>query len=187
MIFKPTSLAFTIASLVAICTPIHAAVLTFEELPHEQELQGVGDVVLSKGYVLQYSPAPGEPYPVGFHSVGSTWRFNGRSTALAANSCAATTTLKSEDNNPITLASIDLAELNGDANVTVSFEGVTSEGAVVRKRVELKDRRTWQTVHFPNTFKNLQFVRWSQGDCINNQPHMFDNVRVHRSWKGLAD
>ncbi len=176
------ALGITLAGLV-LGTSAHAAVLTFEDLPHEYELQGVGDMVLSKGFVFKYAPAPGEPYPVGFFSVGSMWRFNGRSTALVANSCSATVTLTSEDNNPITLESIDLAELNGDTNVSVSFEGVTSEGTVVRKDVQLKDRRTWQTVHFPETFKKLQFVRWTQGDCINNPPHMFDNVRVHATWK----
>jgi len=176
----------TILASLSIGTSVQAAVLTFEDLAHEEELQGVGDVLFSNGFVLQYAPAPGEPYPVGFFSVGSIWQFNARSTALAANSCSSTTTLTSEDNNPITLVSIDLAELNGDKNVSVSFEGVTSEGTVVRKNVKLKDRRTWQTVKFPDSFRNLQFVRWIQGDCINNPPHMFDNIRVYPTWKGPA-
>lgn len=181
------SLAFAMASLVGVSTSADAAILTFEDLPHDYELQGVGDVIFSKGFTLQYTPAPGEPYPVGFMSVGSMWQFNGRSTALAANSCSATTTLRAEDNNPITLVSMDLAELNGDTDVSVSFEGVTSEGLVVQKTIELKNRRVWQTVHFPNSFKNLQFVRWTQGDCILNKPHMFDNVRIQPSWKKLTE
>jgi len=138
------------------------------------------------GFVFKYAPAAGEPYPVGFFSVGAQWRYNGRSTALLANSCSATTTLTAQDNNPITLSSIDLAEHNGDAAVSVTFEGMTVDGEVVSKTVRLKERRVWETVHFPNTFKNLRFVRWTQGDCLVNPPHMFDNVKVHPTWKGRA-
>jgi len=178
--------AATALAALAVGSSLHAAVLTFEELPHEEELQGGGHVILSKGFVLQYEPALGEPYPVGFAVVGPIWRFNGRSTALATNSCSGTATLKADDNNPITLVSIDLAELNGDSDVSVLFEGVTSQGTVVRKSVSLKDRKTWQTVQFPENFKNLQYVRWTQGDCIVNQPHMFDNIRVHPTWRGKS-
>jgi hypothetical protein len=181
------SILATALMMLAFGESVQAAVLTFEELPHEYELQGVGNTVFSKRFVLQYAPAPGEPYPVGFTSVGAIWQFNGRSTALTANSCSATTTLTAEDNSPITLVSIDLAELNGDADVSVAFEGVTAEGSVVRKNVKLKERRTWQTVEFPATFRNLRFVRWTQGDCLKNPPHMFDNIRVHPTWKGQQD
>ncbi len=174
-------------TLIAAAAPSQAAVLTFEELPHEYELQGVGNTVFSKGFVLQYAPAPDEPYPVGFTSVGQMWRFNGRSTALTANSCSATTTLTAQDNNPITLVSLDLAELNRDSDVSVSFEGLTSEGQLVRKSVNLRDRRIWQTVLFPPSFHRLQYLRWWQGDCINNQPHMFDNIRVYPSWRGRLE
>jgi hypothetical protein len=164
--------------------PTQAAMLTFEELPHSDELQGAGNTVFSKGYLLTYAPAPNEPYPVGFTTVGPTWQFNKRSAALAANSCSATTTLTAQDNNPFTLESIDLAELNGDADVSVAFSGITSSGETVQKLVLLRDRKTWQRMKFPESFRNLQSVAWLQGDCIANFPHMFDNIRVFPSWKG---
>ena len=168
-------------ALAATCVPASAALLTFEDLPHEYELQGVGDAVYAQQFVIQYAPAAGEPYPVGLFSVGKMWRFNGRSTALVANSCSATVTLKADDNNPVSLVSIDLAELNGDPDVRVDFEGVTTDGQIVQHGWNLNSRRVWQTVYFPFTFRRLQYVRWTQGDCIVNKPHMFDNVRVFKS------
>ena len=167
--------------------PATAVVLTFEELPHDGELQGAGPTVLSKGFTLQYTPAPDEPYPVGLFTVGPTWRFNGRSAALAANSCSATTRLSADDNNPLTLLSIDIAGLNGDTNVVVAFVGITSEGATVQRSIQLRDQPGWQRFHFPGAFHKLQSVSWTQGDCINNFPHMFDNIRVLPSWKGKND
>ena len=167
--------------------PAAAVVLTFEELPHDGELQGAGSTVLSKGYTLQYTPAPGEPYPVGFATVGPTWRFNGRSAALAANSCSATTRLSADDNNPLTLVSIDLAGLNGDTKVAVTFVGITSEGATVQRSIQLRDQAGWQRFFFPATFHKLQSVSWTQGDCIDNFPHKFDNVLVFPTWKGRGD
>ncbi len=169
-----------------VSTSIHAELLTFEELPHEQELQGAGDIVVSKGFILQYAPAPAEPYPVGFTIVGPSWRFNGRSTALIANSCSAITTLTAEDSNLITLKSMDLAPVNGDKNVSISFQGTTSEGFFVQKHVELKNHRTWQTINFPGTFKNLTQIQWVQGDCLINPPHMFDNIQIYHAKKGLG-
>jgi hypothetical protein len=44
----------------------HAVTLTFEEFPHQDELQGAGSLIHSKGYTLAYTPAAGEPYPTGF-------------------------------------------------------------------------------------------------------------------------
>lgn len=184
MKLKLNTLGVTLFALVLTITA-HAELLTFEELPHEQELQGAGDIVVSKGFILQYAPAPAEPYPVGFTTVGPSWRFNGRSTALIANSCSAITTLTAQDSKPITLRSMDLAPVNGDRNVSISFQGTTTTGFFVQKHVELRSNRTWQTINFPATFRNLTQVQWVQGDCIINPPHMFDNIQIYHSWKGF--
>lgn len=168
--------ALTLASAPAI-----ADVITFEDLPHEYELQGVGDDVFTSGYRFNYMAAPDEPYPVGFHSVGSMWAYNGRSTALLANSCSAVTTLTADDNNPLTIDSIDLAPVNGDKESTVTFEGVRTDGSVVSRAFRMRGGPGWRTFIFPTTFANLQSVKWTQGDCIVNYPHMFDNVVVRRA------
>lgn len=172
-----------------------AVTLNFEQLAwfapsfHSQELFGVGTEVFESGYYLRYTPAPGEPYPVGFHGVGPRWPYTyGGSMALLANSCSASTTLVAEDNNPLTLVSMDLQELNGvDGDPppsTVTFEGVTADGLVVTHTVQLNGTRAWERVLFPASFENLQSVRWLQGDCIANPPHALDNVRVFPTWKG---
>lgn len=167
-----------VTALSLVSSTTFAAVLTFEDLPHEQELQGAGDTVISEGYTLIYTPAPEEPYPVGFTSVGSIWRFNGRSTALLANSCSADTKLTSNDNEPLTLTSIDLDELNGDDSGTVTFTGITVDDTYVQKTVRLNGKASWQRFHFSSAFSNLKSVSWTQGDCIINPPHMFDNIHV---------
>lgn len=169
------AIAFAVIGLSA---QAQAAVINFEELPHDQELQSVGDVVLSKGYQLTYAPAPDEPHPVGFQVVGPSWAFNGRSAALVANSCGATITMTAQDNKPFTLMSIDLAGLNGDANVAVAFTGTTINGATVQRVVNLTNQGNWQRIPFPPRFRNLLSVTWLQGDCITNFPHMFDNISV---------
>jgi len=166
-------------TLAVVTSPASAVVLNFEDLPHEYELQGVGDEISANGYTLYYAPAAGEPYPVGFTAVGQSWRFNkGGSTAVVADSCSALTTLTADDHTAMTLASIDLAESNGDAGVHAHFVGVTVQGKIVQAEFRLNGKVGWQTFHFPNSFRNLQSVAWAQGDCIVNPPHMFDNVRV---------
>jgi hypothetical protein len=168
-------------------SPTFAAVLNFEEFPHDYELQGIGDVITSQGYTLTYTPAPEEPYPVGFFSVGPSWQFNARSTAIIANSCSATTTLTSNDNKPMTILSIDLDELNGDNIGSVTFIGLTVDGTFVKKSVRLNGKPEWQIFHFSSAFKNLKSVSWTQGDCLTTPPHMFDNIRVIPTTNNIND
>lgn len=166
--------------LAVLCSPATAATLTFEELPHAAELQEAGNIVIYEGYTIKYTPAPKEPYPVGFFTVGPTWRFNDGSTALTANSCSATTRLTSNNSNPLKLLSIDLNETNGDNNGRVTFIGITADRfhRQVKKTVRLNGTPDWQTFHFPAAFANLESVSWKQGDCLTNPPHMFDNIQV---------
>jgi hypothetical protein len=167
------------------CPPALAVIINFEDRPHADELTGAGTVYSYKGYTLAYAPAPGEPYPVGFQTVGPTWQFNGRSAAFSIGSCSGTTTLTADDNNPLTLKTIDLATLNGDPkpNVSVTFVGITAQGQSVSETIELEGKKVWKKYHFPETFRNLRSVTWAQGDCLVNLPHMFDNIRVKPTWK----
>ena len=128
-----------------------------------------------------YTPAAGEPYPVGLQIVGPSWRFNGRSAALNSNSCSSTVEITAIDNNPFELDTIDLAPLNGDVDVSVQFEGTTVHGEKVAYAVRLDPAKRWQRVKLPNDFRRVASVRWQQGDCLVNKPHMFDNVRVRPS------
>ena len=160
-----------------------SAVIDFEELDQTAELQGVSNPYLSKGFVLTYAPADGEPYPVGFFSVGPTWQYNTGTVAFTANSCSASTTLTSGDNNPLTLISIDLAELNGPGGTKVVFEGKTGLGHRVSQEFQLDGITGFQRFYFPDSFRNLRSVTWLQGDCVNDPPHMFDNIRVELKWK----
>ncbi|MBW8829629.1 MAG: hypothetical protein JF606_09395 [Burkholderiales bacterium] len=181
------ALAATLA-IAGFATPaVQAARLTFEELPHADELTGVGPIVQSKGFILTYNPAPGEAYPVGFMSVGPSWRFNGRSTALLSNSCTSIVTLRADTNVPITLHSIDLAPNNGDEGAAVTFLGLKTDNTYVRTTIVLSPKAVWKTYRLPDTFSNLQEARWVQGDCFINPPHMFDNVRVHPTTQPPAD
>lgn len=169
------------AFAIGVSTVASATVIDFEEFPHGDELQGAGSVISSKGYSFYYAPAADEPYPVGFFIVGPAWRYNPGSAALLSNSCLAETTLKADDNNPFDLLSIDLAELNGDGVSSVTFVGVNANGETVKEAIRLNGRTGWQRFHFPKSFSHLMSVKWLQGDCLTNFPHMFDNVNLQKS------
>jgi hypothetical protein len=158
-----------------------AVMIDFEEFAQPQELWGAGKTISSKGFTFTYTPAPGEPYPVGFHFVGTSWRFNvGGSIALVANSCSASTILRSDTNTPFTLNAIDLGELNGPGQVTnVVFEATTATGQVVSYAVNVDGQTGVQHISFPQYFNNLTAVKWLQGDCLISPPYLIDNVAVN--------
>lgn len=171
------------AAFVCSATQAQHVRLDFEEFPNEQELQGVGDLLISKGYVLRYTAGTDDPYVVGFQSVGKTWRFNGRSTAMVFAMCGSAATLTAIDNNPFDLQSIDLAPTNGDNGVWVNFVGKTVDGLDVTARAELRPNRSWQRFRFPPSFNRVTSVTWKQIDCVTELlPHMFDNIDI-RGWK----
>ena len=152
--------------------------INFNDITSTGELAGVGPTYSAKGYTFHYAPATGEPYPTYFFVVNPEWRFNGRSPALVANSCTATTRLVADDNNPFDLKSIWLAPLNGDKGAVVTLIGIKADNTLVRTNFVLDDRKVWKRYNFPATFTNLQYAMWVQGDCVVNPAHMFDNVRV---------
>lgn len=159
--------------------PAHRfTVVDFEEFPHDGEMQGAGDLLITQGFVLRYSPAAGEPYPVGFTTVGPSWRYNGRSAAMIANSCGAQVEMTAIDNNPFDLQAIALAPVNGDGPVSIRFVGTDVNGQQRDVRIELDVARGWQMVRFPGFFNRLSRVVWYQGDCLQNKPHMFDDIVV---------
>jgi hypothetical protein len=156
-----------------------AQLMNFEDLSQTEELAGVGDTYTAFGYTLFYAPAPGEPFPVGFHSVGPRWRFNTASTALFANSVNASTTLKRNDGRPFAMIAIDLAETNGGGAspvARVQFVGTTSSGATVTHAIELDNQTGFQRFFMPTAFRDVTVVQWLQGDNENNAIHMFDNL-----------
>jgi hypothetical protein len=171
-------LAAFVAFLAGACLPAMAVNIKFNDIPYTGELAGVGPTYSAKGYTFHYAPATGEPYPTYFFVVNPEWRFNGRSPALLANSCTATTRLVADDNNPFNLKSIWLAALNGDKGGVVTFIGLKADNTLVRTNFLLDERKVWKRYDFPAAFTNLQYAMWVQGDCVVNPAHMFDNVRV---------
>jgi hypothetical protein len=153
-------------------------VITFQDLNGTVELEGVGETYTAQGYTFTYTPAPDEPYPTGLFSVGPPWQYNNGTTALFANSVNALTTLTRDDNRQFALLSLDLAELNGDGPVEVVFYGTKVSGQVVSHTCTLNGKTGFQRFFFPITFRHLTSVQWQQGNCVTNNPHMFDNVVV---------
>ena len=166
------------ALLLGACVPAVAVNINFEDLTETGPLAGVGATYSAKGYTFYYAPATGEPYPTSLFVVNPEYPFNGRSKALLANSCTATTRLAADDNNPFTLKSIWLAPLNGDKGGVVTFLGIKADNTSIRTNFVLDDRKAWKRYDFPASFTNLRFAMWVQGDCVVNPPRMFDNVRV---------
>jgi hypothetical protein len=166
------------ASLLGASLPAMAVNINFEDLTETGPLAGVGATYSAKGYTFSYAPATGEPYPTSLFVVNPEYPFNGRSKALLANSCTATTRLVANDNNPFNLKSIWLAPLNGDKGGVATFLGLTADNTQVRTNFVLDVRKSWKRYDFPATFTNLQIAVWVQGDCAVNPPYMIDNVRV---------
>lgn len=177
-----------IATCALVCAHLtaQAALLTFDDLPlvqHQYELGGISDVnsdLFNKGFRLVYTPAEGEPYPTGLFAVGPKWRFNSRSVAATINSCLGVLTITTEDNNPFGIEWIDLATLNGDPSASVTFFGTTPDGRVVTHSAVAGPALQWSRHRFPASFARLQSLTWRQGDCLDNKPHMFDNVQLTR-------
>ena len=144
------------------------------------DLAGVGPTYSSRGYTFSYTPAPGEPFPVGFAVAGPFWPFNDGTKALAINSDNGSATLKRDDGRSFALAAIDLAELNGPSELPtiVLFQGMTASGALVSSEFTLDNQTGFQRFHFPDGFKDLLYVQWQQGNNVTNNVHMFDNVVV---------
>ncbi len=142
------------------------------------DFAGVGPTYSSRGYTFFYTPAPGEPFPVGFHVAGPFWPFNDGTKALTINSDNGLATLKRDDGRSFALAAIDLAELNGpsDLPTIVVFKGATASGALVSTEFTLDNVTGFQRFHFPDGFKDLMYVQWQQGDNVTINVHMFDNV-----------
>lgn len=171
------------AACACVTLSANAIVIDFEEFAQPQELWGAGNAISSKGFTFAYTPALGEPYPVGFHFVGTSWRFNvGGSIALVANSCSALTVLQSDANTPFSLNAIELGELNGTGQVTnVVFEATTVTGQVVSYAVNVDGQTGVQRINFPQYFSNLTSVKWLQGDCLTSPPYQIDNVVINES------
>jgi hypothetical protein len=144
------------------------------------DLAGAGEPYSSSGYIFSYSPAAGEPYPTSLYVVGPLWPYNKGTNALLANSDNALTTLNYYDDRPFALRAIDLAETNGPGSVPtiVLFQGMTVSGHLVSKQFILDNKTGFQRFHFPNSFNDLLYVQWQQGNNAINGIHMFDNVQL---------
>lgn len=157
------------------------SVIDFEDLASPDELTGAGSSYSSQGYIFSYASAPGEPYPVGFTVVGTTWQFNTGSTALLANSARATATLTRDDAQAYSFIAVDLAELNGPGVTSVQFDGLTLGGLYVSQTFNLDGLVGFEHFSFSDDFASVISVTWIQGDVVNFMPHMFDNVAVATS------
>lgn len=185
MMFVRVVQALFSVTTIAAAQVCHSATLDFEDIECAKtaELCGAGDIYVSKGFTLTYAPAFGEMYPTGFQAVGKLWQFNRKgSTAMNTNSCSATATLVANDNNPFTIYSIDLAELNGDGPGTAVLTGNRSDNTQVIVTFKLNRRTGWQRFSLPFRFQNLTSLVLTQGDCVNNMPYMYDNIIVKPSW-----
>ncbi len=149
-----------------------AAIIDFESLEHSDGLNGFHGtsytedgfmITLISGGQLTTFPTNGE-------------RFSG-STAMHNNGDGGITKLTREDGGPFDLFAIDLAELDGDFQVTVTFDGVLSGGGLVDQTFTFVfDGIPFgpQNFLFSPAFKNLAEVTWVQSFPF----HQFDNINA---------
>lgn len=178
MIFKTSGFHGIVAcALLSAAQCASAGVINFEELNGEAELEGLESAYTTQGFTFTYAPAPGEPYPTSWHSVGPSYQFNDGTTALVCNSDNATCSIKHRKGRPFAFLAIDLAELNGaGVETSVTFVGTTRSGKQVTHTVTLDNVTGFERFFLPPSFRNLIDVRWQQGDNATNGTHFMDNV-----------
>ncbi|MEY4765869.1 MAG: hypothetical protein RI907_2542 [Pseudomonadota bacterium] len=160
--------------------------LDFEDLTcaRSQAQCEVGDQYTARGFALRYSPAEDEPLAAGLVGVGTAWKANRKgSLALSIRSCDTQVSLMANDNQPFSLLSIDLAEMTGEGPTAVTFRGLKEDGSEVRQTFKLGPKPGWQRYTFDAGFRGLNSVQWAQGDCLNQRPHMVDNLVLASSVK----
>lgn len=181
--FKPVSLCALAISggLVAPGVRAQAVVLDFEDIgcARKEAQCELGDQYMARGFALRYTPAVDEPMAAGLVGVTPNWKHNRKgSTALMIRSCEAQATLMANDNAPFDVQSIDLAEVNGTGPAAVEFVGQKEDGTEVRQTFKLDGKPGWQKFSFDAGFRRLSALQWAQGDCINVQAHMVDNLSL---------
>jgi hypothetical protein len=157
------------------------AVLDFEDLAcaRSQDSCEVGDQYMAKGFALRHVPAVDEPMAAGLTAVGPASKANKKgSVALSIRSCGAQASLMANDNSSFGVASIELAEVNGEGPVSVAFVGQRDDGTEVRQTMKLDGKPGWQKFSFGAGFRKLASLQWTQGDCLSVQPHMVDNIEL---------
>ncbi len=177
------------ASLTGLAAPgvsAQTGLLDFEDIACARKAAQceVGDQYMARGFALRYTPAVDEPLAAGLLGIGPAWKPNRKgSTALMIRSCEAQATLMANDNTLFDARSIELAEVNGQGPSAVEFVGQKGDGTEVRQSFQLDGKAGWQKFNFGAGFQGLSALQWSQGDCINVQPHMVDQLELARSAK----
>lgn len=166
------SLALVIAALALGAAPAHALTITidFESLVQDTDNDNPqGFVYHEDGFTLSTSGVDG------FASTGTrSIEFSG-STSLLNDTIDGVTELTRDGGGSFSLVSIDLAELQDVGVWNVSFTGFVSGGGEIAKTFRLDgEAPDAQTFTFPDQFKNLIKVSWSQEFPY----HQFDNIVV---------
>lgn len=182
-------LSASLSALAAVCSLLapearaQSVVLDFEDLAcaKGQSQCEVGDQYVARGYALRYTPAVDEPMSAGLMAMVQGAKSGRKGVALSIRSCDAQATLMANDNQPFDVLSIDLAVVSGDGGANVEFVGQRDDGSEVRHTLSIERKPMWQKLRFPDGFKRLSALRWAQGDCLNQLPHMVDNIAVQRS------
>ncbi len=157
------------------------AVLDFEDLgcARSQDSCEVDDQYMAHGFALRHVPGVDEPMATGLMAVVPAWKSNKKGrVALSIRSCGAQASLMANDNSSFGVASIELAEMNGEGPVSVVFVGQRDDGTEVRQTMSLDGKPGWQKFTFNSGFRKLASLQWTQGDCLTVQPHLVDNIEL---------
>jgi hypothetical protein len=176
--------ACVVAGLMGLAAPgvrAQTGMLDFEDIACARKSPQceLGDQYVARGFALRHTPAVDEPLAAGLVGIGTGWKANRKgSTALMIRSCEAQATLMANDNALFDAHSIELAEVNGQGPSAVEFVGQKGDGTEVRQSFKLDGKAGWQKFSFGAGFRGLSALQWSQGDCINVQPHMIDQLEL---------
>ena len=148
-----------------------AVIIDFQSL--EQAGSGIFDVGTTyseDGFT--FTEGAGDAFPFAVFGTAET-RYPG-STALFNNTINGSITLTKDGGGLFSIASIDLANLNGSGNVSVTFTGTYADLTTTQQIFNFDSFQALSTFAFNSSFTGLSSLQWSQASPF----HQFDNVTL---------
>lgn len=161
-----------LATMFGLSTTAGAAVIDFQSLEvADGGTHDIGSSYSEDGFTISQPGA--QPHPLAVFGTlesryaGSTGLFNNTVSGLIRLTWSG---------GPFSAFSIDLANLNGQGNVTTTFVGTRSDSSTVTQSFTFDSFQSFTTFGFDDEFMDLVRLDWTQDSPF----HQFDNIVVNQ-------
>jgi hypothetical protein len=142
-----------------------------------QSLEQLGDAFFNVGTSYSedgftFTQGPAEPFQLAVFGNAES-RYPG-STALFNNTVGGSITLTKDGGGLFSISSIDLANLNSQTDVSVTFTGTYADLTTTQQIFNFNSFQALSTFAFNPSFSGLTSLRWTQDSPF----HQFDNVTL---------